>query len=488
MSSKNISSTLIGEGIIIPFSTPSGYWMQINDNIKRIIYKLSDNTEAIMALRSTIKIKTGKYLSFSDCLKELDYLQLCAHENKTNRELVYRIAYSSRKNCIYYDLDSYKGIALKISADGFKLIKTPSKTFLTSSTYRSQVKPAKDVPANKLPELLAPHFNFQDKEQVILLALYLVSAFLSPIIKCPLLIFVGDKGSSKSTSMRRIESIIDPKTNDLCGMANTLADLQVQLCNNLFISLDNISHLNQRTSDILAQAVTGGSISKRRLYTDADQVILNLHSLVAINGIHLIAKSSDLQDRALVFALKRVKPEEIISEHLLDERFKKALPKILSAIMNALSKVLADNIPVKNVKKTRMVDFFETAIKVGRTFGLKDNKTADILWKNHEALSHHSLQENLVAQCLFELMEDRNEYKASVTELLGELQCIAEKNNIKHTYLPGQPNVLSRKLNEIRSNLEEEGIYYNIKNIGAFREIHIEKKRLVCTNNGTKSI
>ena len=43
--------------------------------------------------------------------------------------------------------------------------------------------------------------------------------------------------------------------------------------------------------------------------------------------------------------------------------------------------------------------------------------------------------------------------------------------------LPTQPNVLSRKLNQARTNLEEEyGIKYEIKNSGPNRKITIWKE------------
>ena len=127
-------------------------------------------------------------------------------------------------------------------------------------------------------------------------------------------------------------------------------------------------------------------------------------------------------------------------------------------------------------RKTRMADFFEAAIKIGRVFSMEDEETAELLWSNHEFVNRQTLCENIVAQCLEEFMLKRKEYKGSVTELLGKLYEVAENNNIKLSSLPGQPNVLSRRLNEIKSNLEMAGIFYEVKNKGSFREIHVWKK------------
>ena len=474
---KYISSSMIREGVFTPFSNPQGMWLQIYDGQQKHIYKLNDGV--IMAMKSAYKKRTGKYLSDKQCLDEIEFLKFFAFEHKISWNLEQRMAYRPKKKAYYYDLDTFHGKTVRITAQGYKIIKTPSKMFLQNATYKAQVKP-EDTVSKKLTQLLAPHFKLQSQEHLLLLAMYLVSAFMSPTIKCPLLIFVGDKGSSKSTIMRRIEDIIDPKHTDLTGASNTNADLQLKLNNNKFVSIDNASYLSQKTSDLLARAITGGSASKRKLYTDDQEVFLNLRCL--INGIHLIAKSTDLLDRALVFHLKRISSTEIKNESELNKAFAKDLPKILGAIFDAVSKVMADKKPIELHKKTRMVDFFETAIKVGRTLGLKDEEAAKIIWKNHEEVNQQSLQENLIAQCIRELMADCTEYKGSVTDLLHDLTAIAEENFIRASFLPGQPNVLSRKLNEIKSNLEEEGIFFEIKNIGAFRQIHIVRE----TKSGKK--
>ena len=123
-----------------------------------------------------------------------------------------------------------------------------------------------------------------------------------------------------------------------------------------------------------------------------------------------------------------------------------------------------------------MADWCEMAIKVGRIFRLEDEETAKIIFENQKALNRQTLGENLVAQCVMELMSTRQEYVGSVTQLLGDLCDIAAENAIKVSLLPGQPNILSRRLNELKSNLEEAGIFFEIKNIGAFRQIHIWKK------------
>lgn len=473
---KSSLSSFIEKGALCPFSTKDGnYWIAINGDGHHQTYPLTESRQVIMSLKSLYKRLTGEVITTKTCLEAIEELELFAYEHRISSNLAHRFAYRDEE--IIYDLDGYNGVAVKISAEGYDdEIATPPQTFIQNSTYRPQVRPDKSTEAEDLPELLLKHFNLKDEAEARLFAIYVVSTFLSPIINVPILILNGEKGSSKSTALRRLEQIVDPKTIDLTGAPKSDADLEVRFHNNCFITLDNLSFLSKKTSDLLARSVTGGSASRRQLYTDSNEISLNLKCMVALNGIGMIAREADLLDRALLFTFSRISEKEIKTEKELQMSFEEDLPKILGAIFLCVSSVLADEDEVVVERKTRMADFFEAAIKIGRVFSMEDEETAELLWSNHEFVNRQTLCENIVAQCLEEFMLKRKEYKGSVTELLGKLYEVAENNNIKLSSLPGQPNVLSRRLNEIKSNLEMAGIFYEVKNKGSFREIHVWKK------------
>lgn len=469
-------SLLIEKGALCPFATKDGnFWITITEDGHHQTYPLTESRQVIMALKSLHKRLTGERITTKNCIEAIEELEVEAYEHRLSTNLAHRFVYQDGE--ILYDMDGFNGVAVKISAEGYDdEVKTPPQMFIQNSTYAPQVHPDKSTDAEELPELLARHFNLKDEAEIRLFAIYVVSTFLSPIINVPILLLNGEKGSSKSTALRRLERIVDPKTIDLTGAPKSDADLEVRLHNNCFITLDNLSFLSKKTSDLLARSVTGGSASRRRLYTDSNEITLDLKCMVALNGIGMIAREADLLDRALLFTFSRINEKEIKTERELQESFEKDLPKILGAIFLCVSAVLGDEDEVVVERKTRMADFFEVAIKIGRVFSMKDEETAELLWRNHKFVNRQTLCENIVAQCLEEFMLKRKEYKGSVTELLGKLYEVAENNNIKLSSLPGQPNVLSRKLNEIKSNLEMTGIFFEVKNKGSFREIHIWKK------------
>lgn len=473
---KTQSELLIRKGALCPFCTKDGnFWITITEDGHHQTFPLTNSRQVVIALKSIYKRLTGERITLKICEDAIEELEEYAYEHRISSNLEHRFAYKNGE--IFYDLDGYDGVAVKISAEGYDdEMVTPPQTFIQNSTYAPQVRPDEEAEEEELPGLLEKHFNLKDEAEVKLFAIYLVSTFLSPIINVPILILNGEKGSSKSTALRRLEQIIDPKTIDLTGAPKSDADLEVRLHNNCFITLDNLSFLSKKTSDLLARSVTGGSASRRQLYTDANEISLNLKCMVALNGIGMIAREADLLDRALLFTFTRIDEKQIKTERELQESFAEDLPKILGAIFLCVSAVLGDEDEVVVERKTRMADFFETAIKIGRVFSMADEETAELLWKNHKFVNRQTLCENIVAQCLEEFMMKRKEYKGSVTELLGKLYEVAENNNIKLSSLPGQPNVLSRRLNEIKSNLEMTGIFFEVKNKGSFREIHIWKK------------
>ena len=471
---KNIKN-LIQDGVLTPFSTADGQlWVEVamGESLKTFH---PDDTRFQMILRDVIKEVTGKLPAGRRVAEYIEEIQYFAYRHPLKRNLRIRVAYNL-DGWICYDLDVTRRRAYKISAEGYEDIQTPKKVFWQNQTFAPQVEPDRKTEAEELPELVHKHFRLRTKEDELLFGIYLVTAFLKPLVNVPLLILQGEKGSSKSSILRRIEQIVDPKTTDIMGAPRSDSDLEIRLNNNYFSTFDNLSFLKKRTSDLLARAITGGSTSRRQLYTDANELTLNLSCVIALNGIGMVATEADLLDRAIVFKLQRIPQSEIKTERELKESFEGDLPKFIGAIFLCISEVLADDQPIVVQKKTRMADWFELAVKVGRIFGLEDEKTAEMIWKNHKAVNQQALAENLVAQCLLELMSSRNEYFGSVTQLLGDLCDIAGENAIKASLLPGQPNILSRRLNELKSNLEGAGIFFDIKNIGAFRQIHIWRK------------
>lgn len=353
--------------------------------------------------------------------------------------------------------------------------------FKHAADFENQVEPSWDVEPKDIFSYIHRHFNLKNEKQEKLLVLYLVTAFFGLQISHSLLILTGEKGSSKSTTMRKLEKLIDPKKSDLCGIPKGADGLEIRLANTYFVCLDNLSSINRNISDTIARAVTGGSVTKRALYHDTKEIVLNIKSMIAINGVSVVARESDLLDRSLILELNRISAKKIKSEQELWEEFEQDRPKILGCIFLILSEALYDDKPITVKEKIRLADFHIACIKVGRVLGMTDEEVSELLWENQRKINRHSIDEDMVACCVIELMKNKTSYINSMTGLLGDLNEIATQNSIIGSVLPKTPNHLSNRLSKIKSNLQAEyNITYNIANVGSFKQITIKNCGKAC--------
>lgn len=385
------------------------------------------------------------------------------------------------KDCLAYELNKETEECIVITPKEISISNIPNVYFKHAADFENQVEPSWDVEPKDIFSYIHHHFNLKNEKQEKLLVLYLVTAFFGLQISHSLLILTGEKGSSKSTTMRKLEKLIDPKRSDLCGIPKGTDGLELRLANTYFVCLDNLSSINRNISDTIARAVTGGSVTKRALYHNTKEVVLNIKSMIAINGVSVVARESDLLDRSLILELNRISAKKIKSEQELWEEFEQDRPQILGCIFLILSEALYDDKPITVKEKIRLADFHIACIKVGRVLGMTDEEVSELLWENQRKINRHSIDEDMVACCVIELMKNKKSYINSMTGLLGDLNGIATQNSIIGSVLPKTPNHLSNRLSKIRSNLQAEyNITYNIANVGSFKQITIKNCGKVC--------
>lgn len=409
----------------------------------------------------------------------IEFLEIYPLTDDTVYESACRIY--NGKDCLAYELNKDTEECIVITPEEISISNIPNVYFKHAADFENQVEPSWDVEPKDIFSYIHHHFNLKNEKQEKLLVLYLVTAFFGLQISHSLLILTGEKGSSKSTTMRKLEKLIDPKRSDLCGIPKGTDGLELRLANTYFVCLDNLSSINRNISDTIARAVTGGSVTKRALYHNTKEVVLNIKAMIAINGVSVVARESDLLDRSLILELNRISAKKIKSEQELWEEFEQDRPKILGCIFRILSEALYDDKPITVKEKIRLADFHIACIKVGRVLGMTDEEVSELLWENQRKINRHSIDEDMVACCVIELMKNKKSYINSMTGLLGDLNEIATQNSIIGSVLPKTPNHLSNRLSKIRSNLQAEyNITYNIANVGSFKQITIKNCGKVC--------
>lgn len=378
------------------------------------------------------------------------------------------------QGAIWYDLTNEKWQAIKITREGWEVIDNPPILFKRYNHQQPQVMPSRNGNVNKIEQFV----NLAGAaDQVLLLIIYLVTCFI-PGIPHPIPILYGPQGAAKSTLARMLRALIDPSSFGVLSLPNNNTELVQQLYHHWFAFFDNISYLPESASDTLCRAVTGEGFSKRELYSDDDDVIYSFQRCIGLNGINIAAKKPDLLDRGILFKLNRIADDRRKSEKDVLSGFESERPIILGGIFDLLSKamVVRDNVQLKQLP--RMADFAlwgysVSQVLVGNGEDFLNSYKANIGDQHDEVI-----QENPVAMAIMSFMEEEDSWKGSPSDLFEVLGPVAEKEklNNKGGNWPKSVSVLSRRINEVKTNLAGKGILVESEKVGnGKRQIMIEK-------------
>src|SRR5262249_17026526 len=151
----------------------------------------------------------------------------------------------------------------------------------------------------------------------------------------------------------------DPNTGPLRRPPSSDHNLMIAANNGWIVGFDNMSYVTRELSDALCCLATGGSYATRTLYTDDDETIIAAENPILLNGIEDIGTRSDLLDRCLIVELPRIEPKHRRPKDTFWTEFDKARPRILGALLDAVSAALR-NLPAVKRSTTewpRMADF-----------------------------------------------------------------------------------------------------------------------------------
>lgn len=415
----------------------------------------------------------GKSPSSDSLAQAIGTIKALAKFSSKKYTLHKRVA--EKNDCFYYDLCDEGRRAVKITKDGCKILKKTAPLFVRTTNMKEQVRP--DFKGDI--QLLRNHLRLVKESDWILCFAYLATCLI-PNIPHPVLVIAGEKGAAKSTTLRMIKAIVDPAHKELLAMPNSKNDLALSLANNYMPCFDNLDKLSAEKSDVLCMASTGGGISKRLLYSNDEEVILSFKRCVGMNGINIVATRADLLDRAVILELRRISEKERKEESVIWEEFRKDLPQIVGGVMTALSKAMKIYPEVKLERLSRMADFTKWGYAFAEAVGIGGENFLEAYRKNQSYANEEAIESHPVAAALVALMSDNEKWRGSVRELLENLEEIAnkEKINTNSEIWPKAPHSLSRRLTEIKSNLEQKGIIFSKKHAGDAKIITIVNKNL----------
>jgi len=379
-------------------------------------------------------------------------------------------------NAIWYDLGNWETV--KITPQGWEVVKNPPILFKKHKHQKANDAVLIPDCTNEGTKKVLNFVNIKDEKERLLFMVYLVSCFI-PDIPHVIPVLHGEKGAAKSTLFKIVKELVDPSTLRLATFPKDNTELVQKLSHHHFIGFDNVSKLSDWQSDALCRACTGEGFSKRELYTDDEDIIYSFQLCVGLNGINVVATKPDLLDRSILLKLERIPKSLRKTEDELWEAFDKVKSEIMSGIFTTISKAMVIRPSIKLDELPRMADFTNWGCAIAEALGYGKDAFLEAYYANIQAQNREAIEGSPVGELILKFMDDKTEWEGSASELLALLEGIAEANkvNIKARGFPKAANSLTRRLNEIKTNLMDEGIVFDVmkaKN-GKYRKLILQR-------------
>ncbi len=239
----------------------------------------------------------------------------------------------------------------------------------------------------------------------------------------PGLELVGEQGSGKSTAAEGIRRVIDPSSCNLRGAPKTVEDIFVAAGQSHVVAYENVSHLAGPMQDALAILSTGGGYSKRQLYSNDDEHVINVRRPWMVNGISIAVTQQDLVDRVISVECPVIEERQSSSQQWRE--FDKALPGILGGLLDTAAKSLAilPTMKLAPSDRPRLVEFVLLGMAVAKSEG---HDPFDFVEKFKELRAEtvaRTLDSSPVAAAVLDLIEsDPMGITAAVKDIMARLE------------------------------------------------------------------
>ena len=308
-------------------------------------------------------------------------------------------------------------------------------------------------------EALRPFLNTSSEEDFVLAVSWLLAA-LRPAGPYPVLALTGEQGSAKSTTAKVLRSLVDPFHGNSRSLPDNERDLFIAAANSHIMCFDNLSTLPKSMSDALCRLATGGGFSTRRLYSDDEEQIFNSVKPIILNGIGNYITRPDLADRSISVKLQTIKSSNRRSEQTFWEDFEATRPKILGALLTAVSHGLRNIDKISLNALPRMADFSKWAMACETAYW--DRGTFERAYaSNAENQLDDLIDASPLAVVILGFMEHRTLWTGTSSDLFAEINLYNQTSHKTQMILPVSPDALGKHIERIKPMLRQKGISIN---------------------------
>lgn len=338
-----------------------------------------------------------------------------------------------------------------------------------------------------------------NEQQQQMLRAWILQMFFGEILPTrPIALFLGPRGSGKTTSARRILRFFEGFHQDVLGITDDKQDsLRASIEQHLVLVLDNLEKTKAKWMDnYLNRLATGAQIELRRLHQTNARYIIKPDCFVILTGIEVPSNEEALFSRLLPFEMSPLsypKPEYYMQSMLKDN-----LVGAWAGMLNLLDRVivgLRENPAVEAPTNNRLADFQVFCRKIQKSGALNGELLMEGLGKltdtQHKVMSHSSpvipaleiwLEENAKKRLVSDNDTSHPSQWHSASALFTILSEIARKQKIdgfRWSNAAGFSRHFIFLVNELRANYSMEVRRVRDSNKGVDRDEYKFEKHLV---------
>lgn len=424
-------------------------WLQYEAYMHGDILKQDDINEALSLLTAyarfegdqlSVNLRSG-YGSFGSV--ELD----CADENGTRIQL--------------------KGGEVQILESGSELL------FHHTSTTQALPIPAQQ---GDWKELL-PFLNMVEPMALLLIGwlTYTIAHPKDPHVGYVMLCITGHHGAGKSLLCKSIiRRLVDPNASGIQVFPKDMKDVMISSQNMLVLIYDNLSTLSKDESNKLCVFATGGSFSTRKLYTDSDEHIMQVHAPIVLNGIEPFVSAPDLASRCLNIELQTLDAEKRVDEKILKTQLDEKIPTIYRGLLELAAKALHVVDDVNVLYPERMLGFVRWLAALELVMELDAGTLQKAYRDNLKQAMLETIQENPFAYAVLGVAKECTDepWQGRPQMLLNLLNSRVTRHVRNNSRLwPQNPIALSKRLAVLQKPLAAQGVILQLGERSKHRQI-----------------
>ncbi|MFW6030030.1 MAG: hypothetical protein ACOCRO_07220 [Halanaerobiales bacterium] len=466
----------ITEEIIIDQSNNVYVALKIGDYRK--IFNL-ESTDFKKILQAKYHQLTDETINASSISQIIQLYSGNAVLNSSKVKMDLRVA--GKNDSIYYDLCNSKWEVIKIAPDNWKKISGENSPvyFRRYSHMKEQIEPLYKSKDKGNPKKILDYLNIKNEsDEAILLLTYMASLFIPKIVH-PVLILLGPHGSAKSTMFRLIQRIVDPTETEILNIPTNTEEYIQKTAHSWVSFYANVAKIPRNLSDAMCRTVTGGSQSKRKLFSNDEDFIHKFKHCVGINGIKFNSLQPDLLDRSIILNMDRITGQSRKSEISLMDNFKTDRKIILTGFLNLIaeSMKIVDDIDLNKVALPRLADFYKWGIAFAKVLGYGQQKFERAFNINRSAAPEIINNKTALIKLIDEYLNDNDKWSGTASEFRSELIKFADDNDMNSEIIPDSPEWLSREINKYSNGdiFNKIGIEFNKKRSNSKRLIGFNK-------------